>query len=487
MRWQVEAEVSFQGDFAEPVQLRMQLPHRTPGYMLIDDSFLSRGYGQFIENDEMGNRLVVWTIREGKPNARLYYRVTVVPYANEDGLMSQPPRQPLPESVTLSPVEEEALRVLDVGARERSIDTISYVQGLLQMSGSRSGRDALRILGADEGGNGAVAERMRVFSLLLTRAGIHSRFTHGISLSVNASNVPMDFGLEFWDEQAKRWRYLHGPHGEIGRPVDLLIWYRGDLPRATLTGARTLRVNYSVSPQPLNVLELGALYARSNEWPLAGFSLFRLPMKQQQLFQVLLLIPFGALILAFFRNVIGWKCFGTFMPVLITLSFRETGIWWGTGLFLAVIFAGFLVRVYLEHLKLLFVPRLTALLSVVIVILLGINLISYQAGFDVGLAISFFPMVILTMTIERISVVWEESGTKEAVQQVLGSFTLSLLLYPILFSSWVQHWFLVFPELILVVLACSMLLGRYTGYRLTERWRFAPLLKRMSVSQNRTE
>src|SRR5690606_33910933 len=130
------------------------------------------------------------------------------------------------------------------------IDTMSYVQGLLQMVGTRSGKDALRILGAADVGNGADAERMRVYSLLLSRAGIHSRFTHGISLAVNASNVPMDFGLEFWDEKAKRWRYIHGPHGEIGRPSDLLIWYRGDLPRATLTGARTLRVNYSVTPQP---------------------------------------------------------------------------------------------------------------------------------------------------------------------------------------------------------------------------------------------
>jgi hypothetical protein len=36
----------------------------------------------------------------------------------------------------------------------------------------------------------------------------------------------------------------------------------------------------------------------------------------------------------------------------------------------------------------------------------------------------------------------------------------------------------VFPELLLIVLAVTLLLGRYTGYRLTELWRFrAALMK----------
>jgi hypothetical protein len=34
------------------------------------------------------------------------------------------------------------------------------------------------------------------------------------------------------------------------------------------------------------------------------------------------------------------------------------------------------------------------------------------------------------------------------------------------------HLMFVFPELLLVVLAITLLLGRYTGYRLSELWRF---------------
>ena len=41
--------------------------------------------------------------------------------------------------------------------------------------------------------------------------------------------------------------------------------------------------------------------------------------------------------------------------------------------------------------------------------------------------------------------------------------------------DYLQHLFFVFPELILCVLAATILLGRYTGYRLLELKRFKAL------------
>ena len=41
----------------------------------------------------------------------------------------------------------------------------------------------------------------------------------------------------------------------------------------------------------------------------------------------------------------------------------------------------------------------------------------------------------------------------------------------------VEHLFFVFPELLLAVLAVTLLIGRYTGYRLTEIRRFRVLAR----------
>ena len=52
--------------------------------------------------------------------------------------------------------------------------------------------------------------------------------------------------------------------------------------------------------------------------------------------------------------------------------------------------------------------------------------------------------------------------------------------YLVISNETLSHLVFVFPELLLVVLATILLLGRYTGYRLTELWRFRSVLKEPS-------
>jgi len=73
------------------------------------------------------------------------------------------------------------------------------------------------------------------------------------------------------------------------------------------------------------------------------------------------------------------------------------------------------------------------------------------------------------------SVVWEERGPSEALKQGLGSLAVASLAYVVMNLDYLQHLFFVFPELILIVLAATILLGRYTGYRLLELKRFRAL------------
>ena len=107
------------------------------------------------------------------------------------------------------------------------------------------------------------------------------------------------------------------------------------------------------------------------------------------------------------------------------------------------------------------------------------SILTHRMGLERGLSVALFPMVILTMTIERMSIVWEERGPNEAIKQGLGSLAAAAVAYLVMHHRLVQHLFFVFPELLLVLLAATVLLGRYSGYRLVELWRFnSGLLKR---------
>jgi hypothetical protein len=109
--------------------------------------------------------------------------------------------------------------------------------------------------------------------------------------------------------------------------------------------------------------------------------------------------------------------------------------------------------------------------------MLLMSLFSARIGFTQGLSIALFPMVILTMTIERMSIVWEEFGTRETIKETIGTLIVSMCGYYVMNHPRLMHLMFHFPELLLIVLAGCMLFGSYNGYRLSEILRFKDLVK----------
>ena len=218
---------------------------------------------------------------------------------------------------------------------------------------------------------------------------------------------------------------------------------------------------------------LGAANTQSKN--LLTSAMASLPLEVQQVYRVLLVVPLGVLLLVVLRNVIGLKSFGTFMPVLIALAFRETQLLWGIVLFTVIVAIGLAIRLWMERLRLLVVPRLAAVLIIVVGAMAGLSVLSAQLGLAGGLSVALFPMVILTMTVERMSVIWDERGPRDAMQQGVGSLVVATACYLLISHPMTEHLFFQFPELLMVVLAAVLLLGRYSGYRLTELYRFKPL------------
>jgi hypothetical protein len=81
------------------------------------------------------------------------------------------------------------------------------------------------------------------------------------------------------------------------------------------------------------------------------------------------------------------------------------------------------------------------------------------------------------MTIERMSITWEENGANAAMLQGLGSLIVASLGYLVMTNSYLTYLMFIYPEFLFVVLGLSMLMGRYTGYRLNELMRFRSMVK----------
>jgi hypothetical protein len=274
-----------------------------------------------------------------------------------------------------------------------------------------------------------------------------------------------------------RWLFFDPVTGAEGLPDSVFIWWRGDAPLIDVRGASNPEVQISVWEEVASAMEIAQRRAESVHSRVTDFSLLGLPIQTRAVYAVILLVPIGAFIMVLLRNVVGIKTFGTFMPILIALAFRETRLIWGLLLFSLVLALGLVLRFYLEKLHLLMVPRLAAVLILVLLILAFISVLGHRLGVESGLSVALFPVVILTMAIERLSIVWEERGAGEALQEAGGSLAVASVAYLVMNVDLVEHLVFVFPELLLVVLAATVLLGRYTGYRMLELVRFRALVE----------
>jgi hypothetical protein len=213
---------------------------------------------------------------------------------------------------------------------------------------------------------------------------------------------------------------------------------------------------------------------RSNRL-LDRWSLFRLPPVFQGTFRILLLVPISALMICILRNIVGFPTFGIFMPVLMALAFRNTGLSYGLGIFAGVVLIGYLVRRWIDKLRLLLVPRLSVILTLVIACITVFALIGNKLGLREFMAVGLLPFVILTMTIERFFIITEEAGVRKGFWTAAGSAAVATITHEIIQLEPLQLTFFVYPELLFAVAAFQVLLGRYTGYRLSELIRFRKL------------
>ena len=465
--WTIESSIEFDSG-PGTIKVQLHIPTLTPGFRMLNENSVSRGYG-FSINYGSGGREAQWTIRRADGRQTIYYRISVYEDDSVDDSDTVPPFPPRP--VIEEPLNT-AVDVLVSDVRDRSADTASFTTELLARLNDPSPDPNVELLLSDVDSD---ADFVGIATTLLASARIPARVVHGFALAGRQRHAELTAWLEVHD--GDRWLYFNPSTGEQSLPERFFVWWRGNEPLLSVEGGSDVEVDFAVQENYLDAITIAETQAAQLDGSAFDFSLYGLPIQTQAVYAVLLMIPIGALVMVVMRNIVGIDAFGTFMPVLIALAFRETKLFWGIILFTLLIAAGLTIRFLLERLRLLLVPRLSAVLIVVVMLMLFISLISHRLGLETGLSVALFPMVIIAMTIERMSVVWEERGAVDAIRAGLGSMIVAIFAYLAMEIDWLNHLIFTFPELLLVVLALVLMAGRYTGYRLTELRRFGPLVK----------
>ena len=309
--------------------------------------------------------------------------------------------------------------------------------------------------------------------ILLRLADFPVRKVQGFVLAESVATQP-DRWIAVWTGQ--KWEHIQPETGDLySESVCLLPLMIGDAPLVSISGGRLQEVRWSLSKQILSQWRSHFERIQRSARFLDRWSLFAIPNQFQEIFRILLLVPIGVLMISVLRNIVGFPTFGIFMPVLMALAFRSTGLSYGLGIFAGVVLIGYLLRRGIDRLRLLLVPRLSFLITFVILAFTVFALIGSKFGVREFMAVGLLPFVILSMTIERFFILIEESGAFQALRTAAGSAAVAVITYKIIQIDPLQLTFFVYPELLFAIMGLLLLLGNYSGYRLSEILRFEVL------------
>ena len=473
--WTVEARVEFEPKDNAATEVVLALPAVQPGFTQLEQTTASLGYGvNYVKKD--GSNFVEWTKRNPQGLQIVYYRADIL--VDKSATASSMIVPALVQSTEPEPYATAMAEIARI-ATSRSSGPYSFATQVIHELNQESELTSLLF---------SKYKRSDLLTNILQVGKVHARTVGVLDLKDGRRNQKLHNYVAVFN--GSEYKIFNPSTGKTGLEQNQMIWNDNGNSLLDISGGHNALVRFTTINHPVSAVEAGERKANIDiaaGEELVPFSLSALPLDEQSLFKGLLLLPIGVVIVVFLRVIVGIKTSGTFMPVLIAMSFLETSLWFGLIGFVSIVGVGLIVRSWLSRLNLLLVARISAVIITVIGLIGFISFFTFKIGLTEGVKITFFPMIILSWTIERMSILWEEEGYKEVLKQGGGSLFVAVVAYLAMSSVFIQHFTYNFLGLQLILLSLVLIMGNYTGFRLSELKRFKPLATQINLYQNGDE
>ena len=461
--WTIEAHISFEPN-GEPIKVSLTTPQNSAAYKVLEENVVATGY----KIKKNGERMVLSAPAQENPQD-IYYRVMLFDNIDTRGKTKAPqpqkPRMPVMEEQRLA----AATQILAIAAKLPG-DSVNQVISLINQVPPEATVQSYLPLKKTQ------AEMAAQLRDLLAIKGIPTRIVRGFKLEENKKSFNPDLMLEAYIDN--QWKVYDIKTGDKGLPENFVVFQRGGTSLIDVEGGDNSSIKFSVIKSVTSSISLAGRRAKlAGQKSRFDYSIYSLPLAEQNTLKWLAIFPLAILVIVLMRNVVGLQTMGTFTPMLLSMALVKTGFWPGIICFGVIIGIGLVLRFVLSKLNLLLVPRISSVVIFVIIIMQMLTVAGYKMHFDIGQSAVFFPIIIMAWIIERASITWEEDGAVNAGKEVFYSIVVAIVVYVIIRDEYIRHIMYAFNELNLVILLIVMLLGTYTGYRLTELKRFRPLVK----------
>lgn len=442
----------------------------------------------FVIKDEEENKRAIWRAKDkSKFHAVKYsfiYRGKAIKYVIDDKLpiidythKIQPKYLQEEEHIE---VNHESIQLLAKNLSYNVKDLKTLIQrfyNYVYRMPSAPIRDLTSALTAFEQNKASCNGKARLFVALCRAKGIPARLKGGIILEETRKRTSHLWTEVFIGDKWVPFDVLNGHFAYL--PSLYLELYTGD--HFLITHTPNILFDYTYEMKKANHIPLINITANDEimNHPISLLKLSESGLMPKNVLYFLLLLPLGGLLIALFKNVIGLKTFGVFLPVLIAYTFTSTGFITGIILFLFITGLVALISVPFGRWGLLYTPKMVAILTFAVLAIF--SLINFGLAYDIDWlkSLSFFPIIITAIMSERFARAIEEDGHQAAISTMIQTLVATSICYLVFASVAIQTVLLIFPELILIIIAITLMLGKWIGLRLTEYSRFSyVLLKR---------
>lgn len=472
--WTVEAKVEYSPNANQPAEINLCLPAVQRGFTQLDQSSINFGYGAnyMTKNDA---RFIQWVKSSPQEKQTLYYRAEILKDNSNESSMTIPL---VYDNIENEPYKSAMVEIAD-NAFEKSASPYSFASQIIFELNQHSKYSELL---------NQKYNRPDLLVKILNVKGIPARIITVLNLEDNANHQELENYVAVFDDT--EYLVFDAITGNSGLAENQLIWNDNENLLLEVYGGRVTSLCFSTFKNTISGVKAAE---RKNDIKSSVdsnnflFSLDCLPIETQTLLKNMMILPIGVLVAIVLSVIVGVKTFGTFMPVLIALTFMHISPVLGIIGFLLVVGIGLGVRKIFSCFDLLLMGRISATLVSVIIIIVSAAFISFKLGITDGVKLALFPIVILAWTIERLSVIWEEEGGEDAIRYVLGTLFVALCVCIPMRNARIQYLMFNFIGFQFIVLGIILIVGNYTGYKFTELLRFKPLSDQIKLYRNGDE
>ena len=475
-------EVTYAFDFdghGGDVRVRTFLPSTDARQVISEERDLSSGL-RLTQSVDGANRVATWVGADVPDRAQIRHAFKVLPrrvvYRLPDGLpvpAAYPPSAAAwlrPEKAIQVDAPEIEAKLAAIGAdrggvveRLRRIHDATAALAARPFKGTTDALTALRL------GEASCNGKSRLFVALARAGGIPARLVGGLILEAGSKRTSHQWVEAYVGGHWVPFCPTNRHFAEL--PERYLALYRGD--EALFRHTADINFDYRIEtrselvPSP----RAKASFTLFDVWGM--FDRLKLPFT---LLKTILMLPVGALLTVLFRNVVGMPTFGTFLPALLAAAAGQTGATFGVVAVLLVVAGVALARAGVSRLELLHSPTLAILLAAVVFTLLVVSMVAERAGIASLTRVTLFPIAVLAICAERFYLSLTEHGVGTAGKELAGTLVVMLACYVVMNSLALQVLVIGFPEVLFLVVAANVYLGRWVGMRLSEYRRFRGLL-----------